>query len=103
MTKTERAHYWQQQIEDWKRSGLSGAAFCKASVLSYHQFVYWRSKLRAIEEPVTSRPDSGFVRVSPVLDISVRDELTLTLPSGLKITGLNAGNVELLGAVLRQL
>jgi hypothetical protein len=29
--------------------------------------------------------------------------LTVSLPGGVSITGLHAGNVELLGAVLRQL
>jgi len=30
-------------------------------------------------------------------------KLTLLLPSGISITGFDAGNIELLGAVLRQL
>jgi lauroyl/myristoyl acyltransferase len=31
------------------------------------------------------------------------DELTLALPGGLTITGMHAGNIELLGMILRQL
>jgi hypothetical protein len=30
-------------------------------------------------------------------------ELTLMLPGGIAITGLHAGNVDVLGAILRQL
>jgi hypothetical protein len=31
------------------------------------------------------------------------NDLTLRLPGGMAITGLHAGNVDLLGAILRQL
>jgi hypothetical protein len=41
-----------------------------------------------------SAPDAG---------IGGADGLTVALPGGVSITGLHAGNIELLGAVLRQL
>jgi hypothetical protein len=45
MNSAERTYHWQQHIEHWRDTGLSGVAFCKQQSLSYHQFVYWRRKL----------------------------------------------------------
>jgi len=108
MTTQQRELYWQQQLADWLDSGLSGAAFCKQHALSYHKFTYWRRKLREPEvEPSQSAGSAGFARVTAVSSTRMHDtpasELTLTLPGGIAITGLHAGNVDLLGAILGQL
>ena len=100
MTGAELHHYWQQTLAEWTASGLSGAAFCKQHSLTYHQFVYWRRKLRG---PGESPSRAGFARVAPVAHDDAADGLTVSLPGGVSITGLHAGNIALLGAVLRQL
>ena len=104
MTKTERAQFWQQHVAEWKASGLSGHAFCKQHSLTYHQFVYWRRRLSDPDsrDPV-SAGSSGFARVVPVARGAGAEGLTLTLPGGISICGLHAGNIDLLGAILRQL
>ncbi len=86
-------------------SGLSGAAFCKQYALSYHQFVYWRRKLGAkVEREQAAGSRSGFTRVALAAPPAASaDGLTVLLPGGVSITGLDAGNVALLGAILRQL
>lgn len=97
----EREQLWQQHITQWQASGLSGMAFCKQQSLTYCRFVYWRRKLAG------GAPDdaalSGFARATPVYRSEPTDGLTVSLPGGISITDLNAGNIELLGAVLRQL
>lgn len=105
MSHQERNLYWQQQLEDWRASGLSGAAFCKQHTLSYHQFMYWRRKLAdsASGSEAESLPGSGFARVTQVPASVVAGELTLMLPGGMTISGLHAGNVGLLAAILKQL
>ena len=107
MTSTELHHFWQQTLADWTASGLSGAAFCRQQLLTYHQFVYWRRKLRGASESAGRGHEpaspAGFARVAPVADRDTADGLTVSLPGGVSITGLHAGNIELLGAVLRQL
>jgi|TARA_R100000789_G_scaffold55606_1_gene54161 hypothetical protein len=108
MTTPDLHQLWQQTLSDWQASGLSGAAYCKQESLVYHRFVYWRQKLTSNTEP--SKPvqtRSGFARVAPVPDAGAGAGagagLTVSLPGGVSITGLHAGNIELLGAVLRQL
>ena len=100
MTSTELHDFWQQTLAAWTASGLSGAAFCKQQSLTYHRFVYWRRKLLG---PGESPSQAGFARVAPVAHDDTAEGLTVSLPGGVSVTGLHAGNIELLGAVLRQL
>jgi hypothetical protein len=106
MTPTERAHFWQEHINDWHAAGVSGSLYCKQQSLIYHQFVYWRRKLSAIKaypNPEEAKANSGFARVVSVPGAGAIEGLTVSLPGGVSIAGLHAGNIELLGAVLRQL
>jgi hypothetical protein len=98
MKSQQRADYWREQITLWQASGLSGQIFCQQHQLTYHQFVYWRQKYREPEENISP----GFVKVTATALVNSA-ELTLSLPNGLVITGLNDSNVTLLGAILRQL
>jgi len=106
MTPTERTRIWQQHITDWQTCGVSGNAYCKQKSLVYHQFVYWRRKFAAAEGIQKQVPaTTGFARVvsAPGTSIGGAEGLMVTLPGGVSVRGLHAGNIELLGAVLRQL
>jgi len=108
MTSTERAHVWQQHIIDWEAFGVFGSTYCKQQSLVHHQFGYWRQKLASTEgSPKQDQAATGFARVVSVsgagIGIGRVDDLAVALPGGVSITGLHAGNIELLGAVLRQL
>ena len=52
---------------------------------------------------MNSGSPAGFAWVTPTADVDTAEELTVSLPGGMSVTGLHAGNIELLGAVLRQL
>ncbi|MDO9519367.1 MAG: IS66 family insertion sequence element accessory protein TnpB [Pseudohongiella sp.] len=99
MSEQDNQQYWQQQISQCQAKGLSGAAYCKLHKISYHKFVYWRAKLRDADLP--SPAVGGFVKVIATQRSSAK--LTVLLPGGISITGFDAGNIALLGAVLRQL
>jgi hypothetical protein len=108
MLPTERAQVWQQHITEWEVSCVSGSAYCKRQSLVYHQFIYWRRKLVLTEDSLEQEQAvTGFARV--VSDLGAGASiggaycLTVALPGGVSITGLHASNIELLGAVLRQL
>ncbi len=104
MTTQKRAHFWHEHITTWRSSGLSGQAFCHRHDLTYHQFIYWRAKQ---DKAGSDLQDTvvGFARVAPQSRAvsAAGSELSLTLPNGVSITGLHAGNVDLLGPLLRQL
>lgn len=109
MSSQERTRYWEGQILAWQASGESGQAFCDAQGLVYHRFVYWRRKLLSSAETAGGHPGelaSGFARVAPASpwpDPSLASGLMIALPNGVSISGLHAGNVALLGDILRQL
>tara|TARA_B110000503_G_scaffold133877_1_gene212031 strand:+ start:1663 stop:1983 length:321 start_codon:yes stop_codon:yes gene_type:complete len=96
-----RHAYWQKQMSIWKESGLSGAKFCEANNVSYHRFVYWRQKLGYSTAPKKAVPAaSGFTRIAvqPERD----DGLSLSLPNGLIVRGINAANLSVVRQLLDQ-
>jgi len=108
MSNTELS-YWQNQVAEWQRSNLSVAAYCRRHQVMYHKFLYWRSKLdRSSSSESSIKEVSGFTRVvSQRVDVSEfttsQPALTVTLPNGIKVDGLYASNISLLGDILRQL
>lgn len=102
MTQQERAQFWHEQIDAWQASGLSGQAFCKQHGLSYHQLVYRRKKQNQTRSDQSARA-SGFTQVTQVQSSNPVRELTLALPGGVSITGIHAGNIDLLSMILGQL
>lgn len=101
MSRQERQTFWQQQVAEWDATDLSAAAFCRQRSLTYHQFLYWRQQLSQSNTP-SAAGMAGFTRVTQV-ESSISSELSVILPGGIRIAGLHAGNVNLLGSILGQL
>ena len=97
---------WEQHVSAWQASDLSAAAYCREHALVYHQFYYWRQKLATPSPSDVVAP--GFARVVPqsVMPSKLSEEvsgLKVALPNGITISGLHAGNMSLLGLLLREL
>ena len=111
MVAKARVQDWQIIISAWQASGLSGMAFCKANNHAYHKFSYWRRRLRpSTYSPVAEGDhDHGFTQVIPVaphrqsMAMPAPATLSIALPNGIIVSGVCAGNVAVLGALLRQL
>jgi transposase len=57
---------WPEQIESWKKSGLSQAAYCRQSKISYSSFLYWRRKSEDNSSPSS---EISFVQLeNPISD-----------------------------------
>jgi hypothetical protein len=96
---TERHNYWQQQVDNWKASGLSGPKFCLANNLTYHCFVYWRRKLTATSTGQSPEVSSGgFVKVN--MTTPTDESLIVSLPSGVVIRGIAAENITVVQQLL---
>ncbi|HWL13552.1 MAG TPA: IS66 family insertion sequence element accessory protein TnpB [Ureibacillus sp.] len=68
---------WEQRIADYKSSGQSQAKWCEDNGISYHQFGYWKKRLKdqhtekannswipvIIEEPKPTRCESLLIKV----------------------------------------
>ena len=61
MTREERVRYWQGIIDEYRSSGLSGAAFCKEHNINPGRFYHWRRRLQedCLQE------DRGFLELVP--------------------------------------
>ena len=55
----ERLLFWQGQITNWERSGLSQAAYCRENKLSDGSFSEWRRKLSARSLSATGESTLG--------------------------------------------
>lgn len=107
----DRLQFWQNHLQHYQASGLSGMQYCEQEQLAYHCFIYWRRKFTAMEGVVPREParlaksKTGFVGVGlPTPTGSVTDEaLELALPNGLVIGNIHSGNLELVGRLLESL
>ena len=67
---------WKKHLEAQARSGLSAAEYCRREELSWHKFLYWRSKSQTKKSgqfvPIGSKSDQRFeVQVKAGMRISV--------------------------------
>ena len=91
--------YWQKHIQVWAHSGQSQAAYCQSNDLKPHQFSYWKRK---IQGKATTRPKpSAFI---PVQHHGIpASGLSLVLPNGLIIQGIDQQNLSIVEQLVRQL
>ena len=96
------ADYWRGHVEAWQALSDSQAAYCKSHELKYHRFVYWRRKFEGDTGRRAKQLDgNGFATVA--YDRSIDTGLTLSLPNGLVLRGICAGNVAVVRQLLDQL
>ena len=52
----QRRRFWKHHIEQWQRSHLSQAAYCRQHQLNAHRFYYWRRRVQVSLERVSFLP-----------------------------------------------
>ncbi|WP_419608706.1 IS66 family insertion sequence element accessory protein TnpA [Thiolapillus sp.] len=72
--------------------------FLSCTELRYSTFGYWVRKLRRVAEPTARERPSGFVPVIP--DAVQPTGLTLSLPNGLEIRGIEVQNLPVVKQLL---
>jgi len=95
-----REQYWRAQIDAWQACGQSQQAFCKANELNYPRFGYWLRKFRRQGLVSAPRRSSGFV---PVVASSVSGGLSVHLPNGIELRGVNEQNLHVVEQLLARL
>jgi hypothetical protein len=68
----------------WQSSGLSVRAYALAHRLSPDRIVYWRRRLRKLDQQPGAQ--TGFVEIPPPALPSAASTVTITLPNGLSAT-----------------
>lgn len=55
---------WQSRLDQWRSSGLSGAAWCRENNIKYPVFLYWCKKTQTIGQ----KEDIKFVELTPPIN-----------------------------------
>jgi len=101
-----RQAFWQRHVNQWRTCELSKAAYCQLHTLKYHQMVYWCAKLQSNDE--TGTRAGGFVAVSVSPSSAGSSDvcdsgLSLRLPNGVTIEGINDQSIGLVSKLIAQL
>ena len=49
----EKRRFWEQQIQQWRDSGLTQTEFCRVHNLKAHQLTYWKKRFEPAQAPVS--------------------------------------------------
>lgn len=101
-TEKSREHFWKEHVEQWRESGLSKAMYCQQHSLVYHQMVYWCSKAEKKKVKQVAPVSKGFVAVK-LAPLSNPTGLSVRLPNGIAIQGIDERSVSLVGQLVKQL
>lgn len=83
--REDKVARWQRHLRQWRKSGLTQAAFCRQERLAYHQFVWWKRRLEScVEEHGTFVP-VHVLRPAASEHEEVNWQCELLTPFGLRI------------------
>ena len=80
----KRAQFWKHHIEEWSRSGLTQAVYCRENDLRPNRFTYWKIKFKDQNLPIEFAQVSP-VQISELLNSARPERLLLNVDSGFQI------------------
>lgn len=104
--RKELKEQWQQRLQAWRESGLNQKQWCEQNHVRQPQFWYWKKKLEEVPaaKPIANASAPAFVPVALAPEpAQVPDEtaaLVITLPNGLKISGVDRSNLSLASTLI---
>lgn len=89
-------HEWLERIQSWRDSGLSQKAWCQQNSVRASQFGYWKRKLDTTPRPTSQQP-AAFVPVATTPHAATTESalLTVSLPNGIQVSGIDQDNLTL--------
>ena len=105
MTSATKQHkrdvqYWQQQVTQWKKSGLTQRDYCKQRDFEPYTLSYYQRKFSRMSKKVEK---SGFINVPLSFKPPVKSNLTLHFPSGLHLSGIDSNNLGVIKQIVELL
>jgi hypothetical protein len=85
--RQDRAARWLAHVEQWRHSGMSKAAYCKAHGLNFSSFRYWLRKSRSasvdipVPPPVIVPLPFTLAPKSPSIGLLVGNRYALDIPA----------------------
>lgn len=81
--------FWEAHLENWARSGLSQAEYCRQSNVSIKSFGYWKRKSTKRDFPVELiQLTPGQIFVNPSLRLHTASGYQIEIPDGFCRTSL---------------
>lgn len=105
MSNTPREAHWQQHIAAWQSSGLSQKSYCDEHGLKSYQLSYWhRKQVKANNLTETANQKTAeFVPITVNTPSTPMRGLSLRLPNGCELSGIEAHHLGLLPSLLEVL
>jgi len=91
---------WQKHIDAWQQTKLTQAQYCRSHQIDQSQFSYWKRKV--LEASNTNTVSSQFT-IAQVEMQHTSSSLSVTLPSGLLIDGVDEMNAHVALKLLEKL
>jgi len=96
------SQHWQQHIDAWQQSCGSQAQYCRQHELDQSQFSYWKRKLIKTSNPKSVKP-SRFAVAQVAVMPEPASSLSISLPNGIVLGGINAINASVAAQLLEYL
>lgn len=80
--RKEKRKIWEQHLEQWSRSGIRQAEYCRRHGLSTKSFTYWKGRLRDLGISNPARRQKTPVRFVPV-EVQPETQIAGDISSGL--------------------
>ena len=72
--------FWEEKINQFKKTDISGKEFCRQQSLNYHRFQYWNQKLKS-----SANADNSLIAIKTRLAPSTEVICTLEISSRHKL------------------
>jgi hypothetical protein len=90
--------YWTNHINAWKASGLTQANYCNLNKdsITLNQLTYQNSKRSPSKKDTPEKPSSAFATIAvPSHHSENSGGLTLHLPNGIHLSGIDATTIDI--------
>jgi hypothetical protein len=92
--RVTKATFWQQHIQQWKTAQQTQIAYCRAHSLNVPQFNYWVRKERSANAQKNKKATFPSPFIPVVKHQSAPSGLSLSLPNGMMLQGIDLGNLS---------
>jgi hypothetical protein len=89
--------YWEDQIQQWKQSGLSQSSYCRLHGIRYRQWVYWRKRIGQAQSQVTFIP----LQLKEIPRPPCSPGICVIAPNGFRIE-LHGASIASVGQLIRE-
>jgi len=100
-TKAGKRAYWAKHVKRWRKSGETKSSYSRRHNLKPYQLTYWVQVFESKPQAENKPSPKGFVPVQ-IVEPSIQG-LTVKLPNGLKLEGIDSDNLDVTRALIGSL